>query len=111
MNKYEIGKKLKQLRISRNISQEEIANHLNSTPQKISSFETGRTRIPLDQFVELCSFYGITPDEFFSFSKKPVSKEVSEILEMFSQLDEAGKKKVLDYVVDILSTGRYSDDK
>lgn len=107
MDKYEIGKKLKSIRISKNISQEEVAEYLGSTPQKVSSFETGRTRISLEAFISLCSFYDITPDSFFEFPNNCISAKELQLLSLFRKLNEEGQDKLMDHGRDLVATGRY----
>lgn len=107
MDKYEIGEKLKKIRIAKNISQEEVAEYLGSTPQKVSSFETGRTRISLEAFVSLCAFYGITPDDFFDFPNKGVTLDELHLLNTYRQLNQEGQEKMVLYGKDLIASGRY----
>ena len=107
MDKYEIGEKLKMIRISRDISQEDVAEFLGSTAQKVSSFETGRTRISLESFVSLCSFYKITPDEFFDIPNKGITPNELNFLNTFRQLNEEGQEKMMLYGKDLIASGRY----
>lgn len=107
MDKYEIGEKLKSIRISKDISQEEVAEYLDSTPQKVSSFETGRTRISLEAFISLCSFYDITPDSFFDFPNNGISAKELQLLSIFRKLNEEGQDKLIDNGRDLVASGRY----
>lgn len=107
MDKYEIGEKLKMIRISRDISQDEVAEFLGSTAQKVSSFETGRTRISLESFVELCAFFKITPDEFFDIPNKGVTPNELNMLNTYRQLNEEGQEKMMLYGKDLIASGRY----
>ena len=71
MSKEEIAAKLRCAREKAGYKQEDIAGILGVTPQKVSSFETGRTRVDVDTLVKLCNLYkveandvmGITPQE------------------------------------------------
>ena len=107
MNKFEIGEKLKLIRISQGISQDEVAKYLSSTPQKVSSFETGRTRIALDVFVQLCDYYGITPNQFFDYPIERFSREETVLLSLFRELNEEGREKMIDNGRDLVASGRY----
>jgi len=77
MSKEEIAIKLRAAREKAGYKQEEIAAILGVTPQKISSFETGRTRVDVDTLVTLCKLYnveandimGITPSEKSPFDE------------------------------------------
>ena len=98
MDKYEIGMELKRIRMSLNIGQDAVAEFLGTTPQKISSFETGRTRVDLETFILLCSFYGISADTFFSInSSNALSPDEQELLHTYRTLDDDGKKALSTY--------------
>lgn len=59
MSKEEIAAKLKTAREAKNLKQEDVAVHLGVTPQKVSSFETGRTRVDVDTLAKLCALYDV----------------------------------------------------
>lgn len=112
MDKYEIGKKLKGIRIERNISQEMVADYLGTTCQKVSSFETGRTRVDLETFILLCSYYRISADSFFNVTA-PGSLSASEqaLLECYRSLNDSGKKAMEDYAQLLSSSEQYTKKK
>ena len=53
-----IHESLRELRLSRNLTQEQVAEKLNVTRQTISSFETGRTRPDIDTLIIKRPFTG-----------------------------------------------------
>lgn len=53
-----INDNLRQLRVSRNLTQEQIAEKLNVTRQTVSSYESGRTRPDIDTLVRYSEIYG-----------------------------------------------------
>ncbi|MBQ8794860.1 MAG: helix-turn-helix transcriptional regulator [Clostridia bacterium] len=57
-----IHESLRELRLSRNLTQEQVAEKLNVTRQTISSFETGRTRPDIDTLIKYCEIFGIELD-------------------------------------------------
>ncbi len=59
MSKEEIAAKLKAARLKKGMDQSEVAEYLGTTPQKVSSFETGRTRVDVDTLARLCELYGL----------------------------------------------------
>ena len=59
----DIGNKLYELRKSKNLSQEELADKLNVTRQTISKWETGQSTPDFDKIIPLCEIYGISADE------------------------------------------------
>ena len=62
MNKKEIGNRLKVARENAGLKQDEVAEVIGSTFQKVSSFETGRTRVDLETLVILCDLYKTNTD-------------------------------------------------
>lgn len=58
-----IHQNLKQLRSARNMTQEQVAAHLNVTRQTISSYESGRTRPDIDTLARLAQLYGVSLED------------------------------------------------
>lgn len=58
----EIGRRIKQLRESADITQEQLASHIKSTKQTIFKYENGIiTNIPLDKLVTIAQVLGVSP--------------------------------------------------
>ena len=53
MDKVLLGKKLKQIRISRGISQEQLSEMIYLSPRQMSIIETGNSYPSLDTFVRI----------------------------------------------------------
>jgi len=65
MNKQEIGKKLKALRIEKNMTQVELSKELGIPQPTIASYETG-VRMPMDETkVQLAKFFGVSIADLF----------------------------------------------
>lgn len=62
INKELIGKRLKEFRKEKNITQEELANILNTTHSTISAYENGKTTILTAFAYEICKRYNISID-------------------------------------------------
>lgn len=80
MSKEEIAGKLRAAREKAGYKQEDIAGILGVTPQKISSFETGRTRVDVDTLVTLCKLYNVDANEIMGISlqeKTPYDKLIT----------------------------------
>ncbi len=54
-----IHQNLKQLRLDRGMTQEEVAARLHITRQAVSSYESGRTRPDIDTLMRLAEVYGV----------------------------------------------------
>ena len=61
----EIGKKIRELRIARNLTQEALAAELSVTPQAISKWECGTTTPDIQLLPDIAIFFGVTLDELF----------------------------------------------
>ena len=57
-----IGQKLKELRISKNLTQEYIANIADVNVSHISNIENNRVKISLPTLVHVCNALGVTVD-------------------------------------------------
>lgn len=66
-----LTKRLKDTREDRDLKQETVANHLNITRQQYQLYESGKRKIPIDKFKDLCQFYNITADYFLGLTDKP----------------------------------------
>lgn len=59
----EIGKRLRNLRESKRMTQKEIAEKLNVTPQTISKWERDKSQPDLQTLLELSAFFDVSIDE------------------------------------------------
>ena len=62
----EIGKRIRQLRTNKGVTQEALANALNVSNQAVSRWETGITMPDINLLPSIALFFGITIDEIFS---------------------------------------------
>ena len=61
-----LGEKLFELRKSKNLTQDEVAEKLNVTRQTISKWETDQSSPDFDKIAPLCELYGVTPNELLT---------------------------------------------
>ncbi len=74
-----IGQKLLELRKSKQLSQEEVANQLNVTRQTVSKWETNQSVPDFDKILPICNLYGISANELLSGVKD--EKDTNEDIE------------------------------
>lgn len=67
-----IHENLKELRLSRSMTQEQVAEKLNVTRQTVSSYESGRTRPDVDTLVRLSEVYGTDLDAIIYGQEKAI---------------------------------------
>lgn len=65
----QIHKTLKQMRIARNLTQEDVASKIGLTRQAISSYESGRTQPPIEILLKFAEIYGVELDEILYENK------------------------------------------
>lgn len=56
------GKRLKELRLYKSLSQQEVANHFSVSKMTISAWETDKQEPCIDDIVELARFFETTTD-------------------------------------------------
>lgn len=64
INKY-IGSKIKEFRISKNITQEELGAYFKTTSQTISRYENGERRAGNDMLFLLADYFNVSINDFF----------------------------------------------
>lgn len=77
---YELGKKIKLLRMSRNMTQEQLAEKLNITPQSVSKWENEITAPDIQLLPEISVLFGVTIDELFSITDESKLKRIENLL-------------------------------
>lgn len=75
------GERLRQIRIKRGMSQEEVAKHLNTTKQTIYKYENGVVaNIPIKRIEQLAALFHVTPEYLAGWgTTKAVSDEIMPI--------------------------------
>ena len=59
------GKRIKELRIEKNLLQEKLAGYLNVSQQTVSKIETGTSDIPYDLLIKLADFFKVSIDYIY----------------------------------------------
>lgn len=95
-----IGERIKDMRISKGISQIELANKTNSSKQTIYKYENGIvTNIPSDKLESIANVLGCTPAYLMGWNdKKPVpkfEKEHIELIDLYSKLEPEQKQSIM----------------
>lgn len=64
----EMGTKIRQLRLSRGMTQEDLGNELGISPQAVSKWESGTTLPDIQLLPEMAVLFGVSIDELFSMT-------------------------------------------
>jgi len=60
-----LGQRLRQLRLARNMTLEDLADRMGLSYQQIQKYETGRNAIASSRMEALCKALDITPDQLY----------------------------------------------
>ena len=77
----EIGAKIKQLRLARGMTQEQLGNPLRLSAQAVSKWESGATMPDIQLLPELSVQLGVTIDELFSMTDRTRMDRIDNMLE------------------------------
>lgn len=77
----EIGTKIKNLRLERNVTQEALAEHLGVTAQAVSKWERGVAAPDISLLPELSVFFGVRIDDLFELNNKERMERIERMLE------------------------------
>ena len=58
----EIGKRIRELRLAKNLSQTQLANLINTTQDTISLWELGKSYPSIDYIIELVKVFNVSSD-------------------------------------------------
>lgn len=112
----ETGDIIKKLRNEKKITQSELGLMLGVNTSSIQKYESGATKnLKLETIRELCYIFDVPPAYFVfpeikEMSFKDYVKEFGSIetaIKDILNLNEAGTKKILDYIDDISSLPKY----
>jgi transcriptional regulator with XRE-family HTH domain len=92
-----IGSNLRRIREARGLSQSRLAEMIGTTPQRLSSYETGRDGMGKDYMERVCKALIVDPWEFYWTEKTPIVRDANEMADIL-QRREAEKVGIADMV-------------
>lgn len=84
---------LRTLRLMNGKSQLDIAKKLNKTTNAVSNWELGNTSPPIDDLMELCKMYGVSPNQMFGVDPIPQLDSYVQKRDMFIEEYNALEKQ------------------
>lgn len=87
-----IGLRIKELRKNKGLSQEELAEKADTSPNYLSRMERGTENPTLEMLIKLSRSLGVEMWELFDFGHEGSQKEVKESLMQF--IKEADEEKI-----------------
>ena len=104
----DFGRRLRELRKARGLSQEELADRAGLHPKFIGEVERGASDLKLRSIIKIASGLGLSPADFFSlcFSRENLSPEGREVLDLvistIKRKDRKRLQKLKTFIKDIL---------
>lgn len=87
MYECKIAEKLVELRTSKGVTQEDVAQSLSISNKTVSKWENGASTPDLPMVIELAKYYGVTTDTLLGLSEDKKQNTAEEIRSLFEGLD------------------------
>lgn len=100
MNKDILGKKIKQMRVERGLSQEKLSEMIDISPRQMCVIENGNSSPSLETFVKIARVLEIDVNDFLDLK----SKGYDDLRLSVINLVKASDKKNLKLIKDIITT-------
>lgn len=96
LNFYNIGRRIKTVRIEKQLTQEYIANRVGVNVSHISNIENGKTKVSLTSLVLICNALEITVDYILENEySSPTTTIETEIMNTLSHMTKEEKEQLL----------------
>ncbi|MCM2563477.1 helix-turn-helix domain-containing protein [Lutimaribacter sp. EGI FJ00015] len=103
-----VGKKLKQLRVLRGMTQTEVAQGLGISFQQVQKYELGRNRISASKLFEISQILNVAPSYFFdgledeTHDQSVLDNEATKIASMLTQIrDERLRGQIRTFISEL----------
>ncbi|TKI53126.1 helix-turn-helix transcriptional regulator [Lysinibacillus mangiferihumi] len=94
-----VAKRIKECRLSRGLSQEELANLLGKSRTNIVNYEAGRTTLPGSVIVDLANIFRVSTDYLLGLSNDPIitanSLQIKKLHRFMNKADEAKRDRAM----------------
>ena len=110
------AERLKQLRKSNGITQEQLAAIIGVERSSVGKYEGRSQTIPSDDVkYRIAEYFGVTVDYLMGYTDNPkparsdshYTETENALIKDFRALNEEGQQKVIDYIDDLIASGRY----
>ena len=78
-----IGANIKRLRVTKNVTQEQLAEAMNVTPAAVSKWERGETYPDITLLQPLAYYFGVSLDDLMGYDEKKVDQTIEELIAEF----------------------------
>ncbi len=108
MDYYAIGQKIRKLRKSQGLSQEELAEKIDISTTHMSHIETGNTKLSLPVLVDIAKSLQVSTDDLLRESDEETQSLVAEEIKFILQGCTSSQLRV---ILDIVKAAKFSLDK
>jgi transcriptional regulator with XRE-family HTH domain len=121
-----IGKQIKMLRLSRKISQKELAKQMGITYQQVQKYENGLNKISVSRLWQVCNIFEISPNYLFEniLSEAPratksaplipnslATSQDMKLMLAFKKIDDSSKRALMIKVCQAMATEEEAPEK
>jgi transcriptional regulator with XRE-family HTH domain len=103
-----MGERLRELRLRRNISQEEVARHIGITRSAYSHYEINNRQPGYETLIKLAAFFEVSLDYMIGgTASKPKSEssdtqDTREIMSLLQHMDQEQRRKSISLMSDLI---------
>ena len=105
-----IGNRIKELRVMRGLTQEELGAIVGVKKAAINKYESGLVKnIKRDMQAKLAAALNTDPASLFyaDAADSKLTRDERNLISTYRSLNEEGQEKVRDYAADLVAAGRY----
>ncbi len=99
MDKYLLGKQIKQLRIDRGLSQEKLSEMIYISPRQMCLIENGNSYPSLDTFIRIAEVLEIDINKFFKINARDYDEYRNSVIDIVKMLDRRKLPLVRDLLI------------
>lgn len=95
-----IRNRITMLRMERSVSEYQMSLDLGQNKNYIQGISSGKAMPSMAQFLNICDYFGITPEEFFH-TDTLVPQKVKELVEEIEKLSPRQAEHILEVIKDL----------
>ena len=100
-----VGKRIKEYRSAKQLTQEELAESINITPHYLSAIERGVNQVRLEKLVEIINELGCTADDLLvDVIHNGYEKKKTILSEMIAELPQSEQQRIIEVVETLVLT-------
>jgi transcriptional regulator with XRE-family HTH domain len=110
-----MGQRLRELRLRRKISQEEVARHIGITRSAYSHYEINNRQPVYETLIKLAAYFDVSLDYIIggahsnAKAELPFTSDTREILSLFQHMSQEQRKKSITLINDLIRQEQRAD--